>query len=175
MPNVINEFPKIFNRIKKAKGWYVYAWANRDWGGVYFYVGKGYGNRALITSGRGMAFTAILNQWDCFPVLLQDGLTEEQAFIEEDKTKSSFIFDWGLPIIDGEGNSAALKNMAIKRAKQIKRATVPGYREGRKVIEVLDFPEFFKKTKNGELSVVDCCKALGISRSKWYKLVREVS
>ena len=47
--------------------------------------------------------------------------------------------------------------------------------EGRKVIEVPEFSEYFEKTKKGEMSVVDCCTELGISRSKWYRLCKEVS
>lgn len=45
--------------------------------------------------------------------------------------------------------------------------------EGRKTIEVPEFPKFFEKTKKGELSVIESCKALGISRSKWYSLCKE--
>ncbi len=59
--------------------------------------------------------------------------------------------------------------------KAEKKSTDPNYKEGRKIVPVPDFEKFFKKTKNGELSVIECCKALGISRSKWYKLAREVS
>lgn len=56
--------------------------------------------------------------------------------------------------------------------KAEKRATDPNYKEGRKAIEVPDFAKFFEKTKKGELSVVDCCAILGISRSKWYVLCK---
>lgn len=59
--------------------------------------------------------------------------------------------------------------------KAYKKANDPEYKEGRKIKEVSEFEKFFKKTKKGELSVVESCKALGISRSKWYKLAREVS
>lgn len=45
--------------------------------------------------------------------------------------------------------------------------------EGRPVIEVPEFQKFFKKTKNGELSVAESCRQLGISRSKWYSLCKE--
>lgn len=48
----------------------------------------------------------------------------------------------------------------------------PEYREGRKTIEVPDFPKFLEKTKKGELSVVESCSALGISRAKWYRLCK---
>ena len=45
--------------------------------------------------------------------------------------------------------------------------------EGRPVIEVPEFSKFFEKTKNGELSVSESCRQLGISRSKWYSLCKE--
>lgn len=47
--------------------------------------------------------------------------------------------------------------------------------DGRKAIEVPDFEMYLQKQKNGELSVVDCCKNLGISKSTWYNRVREMS
>ena len=57
--------------------------------------------------------------------------------------------------------------------KNQKKKNDPTYREGRKTTEVPDFSKFFKKTKNGEMTVADCCQQLGISRSKWYKLCKE--
>ena len=56
--------------------------------------------------------------------------------------------------------------------KAEKRATDPSYREGRKTLEVYGFSEFFEKNKKGELTVIECCKQLGISRSKWYNLCK---
>lgn len=56
--------------------------------------------------------------------------------------------------------------------KAEKKATDPHYKEGRKVLEVPNFSEFFEKNKKGELTAVECCKALGISRSKWYSLCK---
>ena len=56
--------------------------------------------------------------------------------------------------------------------KAEKKATDPNYKEGRKEKEVPNFSEFFEKTKNGELTVVESCKELGISRSKWYSLCK---
>jgi DNA invertase Pin-like site-specific DNA recombinase len=58
--------------------------------------------------------------------------------------------------------------------KAEKRATDPNYKEGRKTLEVPEFPKFFEKTKKGELTVVDCCAMLGISRAKWYRLCKGV-
>lgn len=67
------------------------------------------------------------------------------------------------------------RDMIIERTsegKAIKRATDPNYKEGRKTIEVPDFEKFFEKTKKGEMTVVDCCAILGISRAKWYSLCK---
>lgn len=46
---------------------------------------------------------------------------------------------------------------------------------GRKPINVGDdFEKFLKKQKEGQLTVNECCKALGIGRSTWYAKAREV-
>ena len=46
---------------------------------------------------------------------------------------------------------------------------------GRPKIEVPDFPEFYKKTVDGELTVVEACKRLGITNAKWYRLCKEIA
>ena len=56
--------------------------------------------------------------------------------------------------------------------KAEKRATEPNYKEGRKTIEVPEFEKYLAKTKKGEMTVVDCCAILGISRAKWYNLCK---
>lgn len=56
--------------------------------------------------------------------------------------------------------------------KAEKRATDPNYKEGRKTIEVPEFEKYLAKTKKGEMTVVDCCAILGISRAKWYSLCK---
>ena len=35
-----------------------------------------------------------------------------------------------------------------------------------------DFEKFLKKQKDGEMTVDECCKALGISKSAWYAMIR---
>lgn len=45
--------------------------------------------------------------------------------------------------------------------------------EGRLPVEVPDFQKFYKKQKEGSITVVDACKKLGISRSTWYNLTKE--
>ena len=56
--------------------------------------------------------------------------------------------------------------------KEYKKANDPTYKEGRKEKSVPVFSEFFEKTKKGEMTVVECCTKLGISRSKWYKMCK---
>ena len=111
---------EILNDGKRIKDFYVYGWFNADWK-CYFYIGKGKQDRYKEMRSRGGSFTAIVKNWECFPVILIDDLTEEEAWYMEDSLKQEFIFERGYPIMDGEGNSAALKNMAIQRAKAEKK------------------------------------------------------
>ena len=163
------------NKVMLEKGgYYVYGWMCADWGNTYYYVGKGTGRRYKSTNNRGRAFMAIFNNWTVYPVILYSGLTAEQAEQLEDEIKTDFIFNRGYPIMDGEGNSASLKNKAVRLAKQEKRKNDPNWREGRKQMETPDFEKFLKKQKDGEMSVTECCKALNISRRTWYNRVSEV-
>ena len=175
MPNVIQDFPKIEKTNCEATGYYVYGWVCSDWGGVYFYVGKGKNDRYKTTSGRGKAFTAILENWDCFPVILIDNLTEDEALENEDRIKTEFIFQHGYPIMDGEGNCSSLKNRAIREAKQKQRDTNPNYKEGRPKVEVPDFGIFLQNQKKGLITVPKACEQLGISKSTWYRLEKAIS
>ena len=55
-----------------------------------------------------------------------------------------------------------------------KRVSVKtGRAMGREKVEVPNFGVFREKVSCGELSVVECCQELGISRSKWYRLCKE--
>ncbi len=38
---------------------------------------------------------------------------------------------------------------------------------------IINFEKFLQKQKDGKLTVNECCKQLGISRSVWYSRVRE--
>lgn len=51
----------------------------------------------------------------------------------------------------------------------------PTWKDGRKRIDAPDFEKFLRKQQDGELSVAECCKELGISRATWYNRVAEVS
>jgi len=50
------------------------------------------------------------------------------------------------------------------------------YREGRPPVEVDKnlFKNFLKKQKEGKITVTEAVKTLGISRSTWYNLAKEV-
>lgn len=70
------------------------------------------------------------------------------------------------------------RNMIIERTtagKAIAKANNPNYREGRKKKQIDEnaFSELREKNKKGELSVVECCKTLGISRGTWYSMVKD--
>lgn len=47
--------------------------------------------------------------------------------------------------------------------------------DGRYKKEVPEFQKFLKQKKDGQITVQQGCEILGISRSKWYKLEREVA
>ena len=47
--------------------------------------------------------------------------------------------------------------------------------EGRNRIETGNIQEYIEKQRKGEMTVAECCKALGISRSLWYSRAKEVA
>jgi len=83
------------------------------------------------------------------------------AVVEEERRKILEKQKEGIatmPIIDG-------KNVSTKTGREV----------GNSGKDLTDFSKFFKETKNGELSVSESCRWLGISRTHWYRLVKEVS
>ena len=68
------------------------------------------------------------------------------------------------------------RDMIVQRTAEGKEICKndPYWREGRKQIETPDFEKFLKKQKDGEITVAECCKELGISRRTWYNRVAEV-
>ena len=71
------------------------------------------------------------------------------------------------------------RDMIVERTsagKAVARENNPDYKEGRKKLEI---PEVFESYKNrvdeGEMAVTAACKELKISRSTWYKWVKEVA
>lgn len=71
------------------------------------------------------------------------------------------------------------RNMIVERTsagKAIARATKPGWREGRKekILSKEEIMKFNEKIKKGEMTIAECCKNLGISRTTWYKKAETV-
>jgi DNA invertase Pin-like site-specific DNA recombinase len=71
------------------------------------------------------------------------------------------------------------RDMIVERlndGKEVEKANNPDYREGRKPMVIpTGFDDYKNRVSEGELSVVAACKELGISRSLWYKWVKEVA
>ncbi len=69
------------------------------------------------------------------------------------------------------------RDMIIQRTEEGKAVCRenPEWREGRKALDVPDFQKFLKKQKDGQMTVGECCAALGISRSTWYGRVRQAN
>jgi DNA invertase Pin-like site-specific DNA recombinase len=69
------------------------------------------------------------------------------------------------------------RSMIVERTsegKAIARETNPDYKEGRKKIDIPgEFDSVYNEVTRGDLTVVDACKKLGVSRSTWYKWIRE--
>ena len=64
--------------------------------------------------------------------------------------------------------------MPIVNGKRV--STKTGRTYGRQPIAISgDFEKFLKKQKDGEMTVEECCKELGISRRTWYNRVAEVA
>lgn len=70
------------------------------------------------------------------------------------------------------------RDMIVERTmtgKAQKRERDPEWREGRKplMLDTIRVQTLIQQQKDGRLTVNDCCRELGVSRSKWYNLVRE--
>ena len=57
--------------------------------------------------------------------------------------------------------------MPVVNGKKVSLKTGRGF--GRSEIDIPDFEKFLKKQKEGLMSITECCRELGISRSTWYK------
>lgn len=69
------------------------------------------------------------------------------------------------------------RDMIVERTttgKEVKRASDPDWREGRKRRELPDFDLLYDKCKTGEMTVSECCKKLNISRNTWYRREKEI-
>ena len=83
------------------------------------------------------------------------------SFAEQERTKIKKRQREGIdamPVVNG-------KRMSSKTGKPYGRPSIA---------TCIDFEKFLEKTKRGELTVTSACKQLGIGRTTWYKLAREV-
>lgn len=63
-----------------------------------------------------------------------------------------------------------------QEGKAAKRAKDPDYKEGRKKLDIHpEFHSYREKVDSGEMTAVAACAVLGVSRSTWYKWMREVA
>ena len=63
--------------------------------------------------------------------------------------------------------------MLVVDGKKVSRKTGNVY--GRPAMELKNLEKIIKKQKDGLITVTDACKELGISRTHWYRLIREVA
>lgn len=63
--------------------------------------------------------------------------------------------------------SEGIAAMPVVNGKRVSQKTGRGF--GREALDIPDFEKFLKKQKEGLMSITECCKELGISRSTWYK------
>lgn len=64
----------------------------------------------------------------------------------------------------------------LAEGKEVEKANNPNYKEGRKELKRPEnFESYRNRVENSELTAVAACKELGVSRSTWYKWVREVA
>lgn len=69
------------------------------------------------------------------------------------------------------------RDMIVERTsmgKAYKREHNPSWREGRKPVQIdpEQFEKISQKQKDGQMTVSECCKELGISRTTWYDLMK---
>ena len=64
--------------------------------------------------------------------------------------------------------------MPIVNGKKVSLKTGNGFGRPKTEIDPVAFEKFAQKQKDGEMTVDDCCRELGISRSTWYDRIRKV-
>lgn len=69
-----------------------------------------------------------------------------------------------------ERQKEGIAAMPIVDGKKV--STKTGRAMGNPGKDLTAFPKFFEKTKKGELSVMESCRQLGISRTHWYRLCK---
>lgn len=161
--------------------YYVYMWYEEIDGAVVpVYIGMGSGNRWRTRSGRSKAASEYFKLHDCNPRILVKGLALTVACKLEEMVKEGMVKQ-GFKLLDGEHDLTQRKQrqrdgydaLPIVDGKRI--STKTGKRLGRPKTEHPGFSEIAKKQKDGLITVSDACRELGISRTQWYRLVKETA
>lgn len=63
--------------------------------------------------------------------------------------------------------------MPVVDGKKVSSKTGKGFGRPKTKIDPMAFEKFAQKQKDGEMTVDDCCRELGISRSTWYDRIRK--
>ena len=126
----------------------------------------------------------VVTKLDRFCRSVKDGL----GYIDLVREKGAIIHILNMGIVENTpmGNLIVTQLLAFaefERAMIKERTTAgkvvarqkEGYREGRPPKEIPNFEIFLKKQKDGQMTVNECCKALGICRSTWYDKARELA
>lgn len=134
--------------------------------------------KALLQEGD----TLIVTKLDRFARSVTQGI----EMIEELISKGVTVHILNLGIMDNSPTGRLIRNVMLSFAEFERDMIVERTQEGKaiarekgirvdgrpmKVVPPEELEKFRKLQKGGELTVVECCKQLGISRSKWYKIV----
>ena len=124
----------------------------------------------------------VVTKLDRFCRSVKNGL----EYIDRVREKGAIIHILNMGIVENTpmGNLIVTQLLAFaefERAMIKERTTAgkaiakqkPGYREGRPPKEISNFEIFLRKQKGGRITVEECCRELGISRSTWYAKARE--
>lgn len=68
-----------------------------------------------------------------------------------------------------------IEAMPIVDGKRVSSKTGRGFGRPQAQVNMRRFKALWEKQQNGDMTVRDCCKQLGIGRSKWYELAQERS
>lgn len=163
---------------ESERKYYVYMWYEEVGGEVVpVYVGMGSGNRWRTRSGRSKATSEYFKKHNCKPQILVCNLALVVACVLEEEIKAGMV-QKGIKLLDGEHDltqrrkrqKEGINAMLVVEGKKISRKTGNAY--GRPKQQIEGFEKIVKKQKDGQITVTDACRQLGISRTHWYHLMK---
>jgi hypothetical protein len=177
--------PNTFGDIQSAtpeeeRKYYVYMWYEEVGDKIApVYVGMGSGNRWRTRSGRSKIVSEYLKSHNCKPQMLVENLALIVAYELEEKIKVKMV-ERGIELLDAEHDLNERKRrqregidaMPVVNGKRF--STKTGNACGRPRRNIDGFEKIAEKQKRGQISVTEACKQLGISRTQWYRMAKEV-